>query len=151
MRHLFALLIALCVAVAANATVYDKVVVHLNDGSAGETALGENLKMKFVGDDMVVTGTDADVTVARENIKSFEHKAGNSVEGIATEGGCRYTGDALEFSGLADGTAIVICDAAGKTVRSMTASGDCRVSLGDLPAGVYVVAAGRNSFKIFIR
>ena len=45
----------------------------------------------------------------------------------------------------------MICDAAGKTVRSMTASGDCRVSLGDLPAGVYVVAAGRNSFKIFIR
>lgn len=151
MKHFFAALCALVISGSAAAAGYDMVVVHLNDGSKVDIALGENLKMKFTDNDLVVTGADADVTVPRSNIQYFMHESANAVSDVTADQTVRYTGDALEISGLAEGTALSVVDAAGQVVRSLTVNGDCQVSLGELPSGVYVVSYGKNSFKIFIK
>lgn len=151
MKKLLMSLCALCVATSAMASVYDKLIIIQKGGEKVEIGLGESLRMNFTETDLVVSGSNADVTIARSNIRALRHQVYTGVEGVSAEGEFRYTGGALEFTGLADGTEVVVCDASGKVVLSRIASGDCSVSLGDLPAGVYVIAAGKTTYKIVIR
>lgn len=150
MRKFLATLIALCAVTGAHAA-YTCVVVHFNDGGKAEITLTEKLKMNFTKTDLVVTGSDTDVTVARTNIKYFEHKDYSGVNGVETRDSHRFTGDAIEFFNLRAGTRVSVFDAAGNAVLSSNESGDCRISLQGLAAGVYVVVAGNNSFKILIK
>lgn len=150
MKKLIMAILALCAATAAQAA-YNSVVVHFNDGGKAEIALSESLKMNFTATDLVVTGSDADVTVPRTNIKYFEHSEGTGINDVDALDGHRFTGDAIDFFNLPDGSRVAVFDAAGNCVVSSIESGNCHISLSGLATGVYVVTAGNNSFKILIK
>lgn len=136
---------------AGQSAVYDQVTINLNDGGKVEIRLGEELRMHFTDTDLVVTGTGSDVTVGRENIKDFRHSKSSGIAETVAPDGFRYVDGSLEFNNLPQGTRVIVCDTAGKVIRNVEASGQCVVSLSDLPKGVYVVKAGASSFKILIK
>lgn len=136
---------------AAQSAVYDQVTINLNDGGKVEIRLGDELRMHFTDTDLIVSGTGSDVTVARENIKDLRHSKSSGISETVAADGFRYADGSLEFNDLPAGTQVIVCDTAGKVMRTIEASGHCVVSLSDLPKGVYVVKAGASSFKILIK
>lgn len=150
------LLASTCSALAADYT--HSLIVHLTDGSEVEY-LFEDMPVAFVeGTDVriQVQASGMEVTYPMDDMVNMTIKREMvGVENIiAAEGRVKFgvNRESLDASGLMAGQHVVIYDATGalRAEGTCDADGVVSIAIGDFGPGVYIVNAGKNSFK-FIR
>lgn len=157
----FIIAIAAVLATATSASAFEylySVEVNKTDGTKVAYKFSQNPVVTVEGDDMKMTydgGTQSVLYPFAEVVNLTFSKTENSgVDNVGVDGTVSFavTRDALEATGLAEGTAVTIYDTAGamRAQGNADADGSLTLPLGSLGQGVYVVKAGNNSFK-FIR
>lgn len=145
-------MLALGIAGASGAG-YNCLKVSLQDGSHVNIFMSDDLRVRFTETHLVATGSNADVSVDRSSIFSFDHvydKSG-AVGDVLAEQTARFTGDTMQFDSLPEGSVITVFDTRGAAVMSQIASGSHELSLGSLPSGVYVITVNNMSYKVTVR
>lgn len=128
-----------------------------------EPVSGETVLMSSVGfllasdadDTFAVVCNDGRVISGARSV-SFRQVDPTGISAAASTEGARLTGGCvdgtLRLTGCAEGTQITVCDGGGRTVRSVTASdGGTTVDVSALPAGVYILRAGKAAVKFMKR
>ena len=151
MRKFLLCAIAACSAFITNAAGYDKLNVHLTDGTTMEVVLVSDLKLSFTDTELVAKGTNVELTVPRESIVKFVHTPNQAGIDVVTAGGMTLSGNTLSFDSLSAGSVVNVYTASGIQVRSLTAEGAVEIDLDGLTAGVYVVNVNGVSYKISVQ
>lgn len=145
----------LAAAIAANAEGYRTLSVNQTDGTKVEVTLSDNLSAYFEEGLFVVTGTDAEVTVDQSQIKSFTFLTTSAIGEVAAPGSPApvVAGGRVSVSGLAAGSQVSVCTAAGVVVASheLAEGGSVEVDMASFAAGVYVVNVNGVSYKVGLR
>lgn len=131
-------------------------VVTTKDGVKTTYLLSEKPQVRFEGKDLRVVSTKADVTYKISDILRFTYVRYSStgIDEITDDpAGVDYRDGELVISGIKAGAAVGVYAADGKMVRQLTVqhAGTFRLSLSQLPQGVYVVKADNVSYKIMKR
>lgn len=134
-------MLLVCGILMVRAEGYKVLRVHLNDGSKTEVILSNTLTVKFDNTHLIATDGDNSVSVERSSIVRLEHDTESGVEQI----------NALDFSGIAEGSEISVYNASGICVYQTIASGNFHLSLDDLAPGTYIVKVNRKSYKVAIK
>lgn len=150
MRKFLLIAIAAFISLSCMAA-FNTVTIHLKDGSKVDITMTEGLALTFEGDNLVATGSGADVAVEKNSIAKITHTNVAGVEGITAAGEFILEGDKLHFGNLPDGSNIAVYDLSGIAVRQAQASGSFTLPLQGLAKGVYIVSVNSSSYKISIK
>lgn len=154
MRKILLLLLLVFGAHHASAEGYNCLKVNLSDGSTVTIVMSDDLKVSFTDENLVATGTFADVQIAKNDIDTFEHiyDEASSISD-ATVGGTTMSrqGNSLNFSNLPANTTLHVFDTAGREVMTGNAVGDYELSLDGLTPAIYIVVVNNQSYKVVIR
>lgn len=130
------------------------VIVNKTDGTKVEYQFADKPVATLEGDNMKMTCGGESVLYPFASIENLTFDKRSGVDGVTVDGNVAFglTREALEASGLQEGTLVNIYDVSGALRASGAAGvdGSVSVSLDGLGSGVYVVKAGNNSFK-FVR
>lgn len=152
MRKFFLCAYVVCSSLLSSAIGYEKLNVHLTDGSIMEVVLVSNLKISFSETELVANGTNVELTVPRESIVKLVHTPNQADIDVVTSGEeMTLRGNTLSFDSLPVGTVIDIYSAAGVKVRSLKAEGETVIELDGLTTGVYIVRVNNMSYKISVK
>lgn len=134
----------------AQATVYNTVIVNLNDGSQTSIFITEDLKLSFTDTQLVATGSTEDIAIDRSQIVHFEHAYDETgaVDAINGASGMAFNGNSMTFSNLPQGSMIRVFTTAGILVSEQPAAGEYTLSLDGLAPGNYIVSVNNMSYKI---
>lgn len=137
-------------------------VVTETDGTTSQFALTDAPVITFNGDQLVVTCAGDELSLALSSVKDYHFYKEEVVTDIDdalaepnTDGETKPTiafGEA-KFSGLKEGTLIVVYSIEGRAVATVTAGngGNATIDLRSLPWGVYILRTPSNSYKIYNR
>ncbi len=152
MRKFLLYALMLCSALVSGAAGYNKLNIHLVDGSKMEVVLVSDLMLSFTETDLVATGSNVELTVPRESIVKFVHTPtqGAGIAEVPSDG-MTLQGNTLRFNSLPAGSVVNIFTLAGVQVRSLTAEGAVEIDLNGLSAGIYIVTVNEVSYKISVQ
>ena len=140
MRHLFVMMLSFIVSINAMAD-NTNVVVERTDGNQTTFAFADRpvvtFKTEQLTEYMVITTSKEEVSYPMSSVKRFVF------EGTATG-----ISDLVIESKDAFTQGVEIYDMSGKLVRRSDGTGTVSVSTENLPAGVYVIKSGSETFKI---
>ena len=155
MKKLILSLLAV-VALAFYATASDfYMIVHLKDESTVNFAFANKPSATFEGNEMVITDQSDPENPSRFIISDVVKMTVSDEPGLKVAG---LNAEALTFSlhsgvlrgsGFEEGTLVRIFSAEGTVVESAAVSSDGTVEIGiaNMPKGIYLVSAGKTSFK----
>ena len=147
----FALLFVVSLAFAASQPPV--LVITTKDQVQHEFRLSDKAQVTFEGSSLVVTAPNLSSTYPLSDVLRFNYKDVDP-SGIDTihdnDAQIDYENGTLILTHLKRNAIVGIYDAAGKLVRQMKAgrAGTYRLSIEQLPFGVYIVKAGTTTFKI---
>lgn len=138
---------------ATAADGYRSITITLNNGQHTVVDMTDNLSASFTTENLVVTGTTADLEIPRAQLKSFTFGTESTgVSSISVEESQPLLGsDKISFNNLPDNTPVVVFNAAGQTLYSATVSGNYEISLSNLPKGVVIINVSGNSYKLILK
>lgn len=147
----FALLFVVTLAFAASQPPV--LVITTKDQVQHEFRLSDKAQVTFEGSSLVVTAPNLSSTYPLTDVLRFNYKdvAPSGIETLRDDDAqIDYENGTLVLTHLKRNATVGIYDAAGKLVRQLKAgrAGTYRISLEQLPLGVYVVKAGTTTFKI---
>lgn len=150
MKHFYTAVAMLAMSLCASAEDYYSVAVHLTDGTQVKIDLSDKLSAMFNDENFVITGGDADVTVPREQIKSFKFSTDKSaVDAINADAVTPVlSGNLMAFSDLPEGSDIAVFDMSGKLLFSAVAGGSYTLDLSTLAASPVIVKVNNVAYKI---
>jgi len=128
-------------------------VITTKDQVQHEYQLSDKAQVTFEGKSLVVTAPGVSTAYPLADVLRFNYKdmAPSGIDTVRDEAPViDYQNGMLVLTHLKRDATVSIYDAAGKLVRQLKASrnGTHRISLEQLPLGVYVVKAGTTTFKI---
>lgn len=137
----------------AQSEAENAVFVEKNDGSKVSFLFDSKPEMTFSGADVVLAAAGEEVQYAMADVKQVYFAYQNPTSVGKVEGrnvAFRISGDALVADGLEAGTAVSVYSASGSLVAGAKAdaAGHAEVSLASAQKGVYLVKAGKVSYKI---
>ena len=148
-KILFLLLVFFALRVSAGVDNIS-LVVELRDGSHANFLLADKPKITFTVEQMSIVSENLSMEFERSNVKKY-HFASDASTGICdtpAESTAVVENNTLIISGVADGTAITICNVNGAIVKQTTAvAGSCTLTLSDLANGFYLVRNNNTAFK----
>lgn len=147
----FALLFVVTLAFAASQPPV--LVITTKDQVQHEFRLSDKAQVTFEGSSLVVTAPNLSSTYPLTDVLRFNYKdvAPSGIETLRDDDAqIDYENGTLVLTHLKRDATVGIYDAAGKLVRQLKAgrAGTYRISLEQLPLGVYIVKAGTTTFKI---
>ena len=150
------LLLFLMIVFAFMAKADDRVLqVWQADGLIINFNLNEEPKTTYVDGNLVITTTKTTITYPLEKVKKYTYAA--TATGISTAQAMNATisknGETLTFTGLANGTEIMLYNATGLLLRSIDSGEKSKItiSVSDLPIGVYFVKVNGVTYKMMKR
>lgn len=128
-------------------------VITTKDQVQHEYQLSDKAQVTFEGKSLVVTAPNLSSTYPLTDVLRFNYKdvAPSGIETLRDDDAqIDYENGTLILTHLKRDATVGIYDAAGKLVRQLKAgrAGTYRISLEQLPLGVYIVKAGTTTFKI---
>ena len=150
-KILLSLTLALVSSLTASATDF---YLWLNAASGDETswAVSGLQKITFSGTNVVITTTDgSSSTYAMSDVSKLHFETSpTAINDVQAGQAVRFDGTALQVS-ASEGTRVDVFTATGTLAGRATVDGTGRVSLSNLPSGVYMVKIGNNTTKILKR
>ena len=152
-RLLLLLLLLTAMSVGMYADQLETLVVTLKDGSQTTFFLKDKPQVTFEGTDLKVTSDVGDAAFALADVLRFtyEKKDPSGInETVVDPTGVAFQDDVLVISQLKANAVVAIYALDGKLLRQLKAhrSGTYRISLSELPAGLYLVKADNVTCKI---
>ncbi len=131
-------------------------IVQTKNGSETAFFLKDKPQVKFEGANLKVTSSAGDVTFALSDVLRFTYAKKDPTginETIDEKAGIKVQDDVLVISQLKAGSIVDVYSLDGKLVRQLNAhrSGTYRLSLTELPQGLYLVKADNVTYKIMKR
>jgi len=129
------------------------IIIKTLDGATMEYLIDKDTKVKIVGRNLTITTEGMELSYELESMSQIRYGKMLIPDAIhdmtmPNERPFVWNNNNLYFSGLRDNTPINIYTIDGKLVRSERFSGEARVSLDNLPAGVYIVKMNSETYKI---
>lgn len=156
MKKIFLALAAVAMSFAAQAVEYDySVFVNQKNGENVEYKFEDEPVASFDGENLVMNVIEQHISYPMADIVNLTIGKTEKESGVAdvkADMTVFVSRDAVTIAGLEEGETVAVYDMAGMAVvgGKTDAAGNFSASLSELPKGVYIVKAGKNSFK-FIR
>ena len=131
----------------------ETLIIQMKNGSENTFFLKDKPKVTFEGVNLKVSATTGDVSFALADVQRFTY-AKKSTTGISEQvenpTGVAFEGDVLVISQLKANATANIYALDGKLIRQLKPqrSGTFRISLSELPSGLYLVKADNVTYKI---
>ncbi len=154
MRKVFSLVTFLLSCTSLFARDAQNLVIWMRSGERVVYALEEEPVTKFIGTDLVLSTRNLTVNYPLSALQRYTYELNaTSVAGVDADRRVVVSkdGDVLSFSNLASGTDVSVYSSAGSLLTSIKAGGRTVVSLGDYPAGVYVIKVKDVTYKLMKR
>lgn len=138
----------------SSAQSYRSVAVNLNDGSNVEINLSDNLSATFSEDALILSNGDQEVSVPRNNIKSFTFSKDpySGISEIESEKNSpTLIGANMVFDCLPENSKITVYDLAGVVLKEDIASGFYSIDLSEFTSGPVIVKVNGISYKIAVK
>ncbi len=147
------LLMLLALPIAMLADSQNTLVVKLKNGAETTFFLKDKPNVTFEGTDLKVVSNKETVTFALSDVLRFTYvkkDASGIDETVVDPTEVSFEGGVLVISQLKQGASVDIYSLDGKLVRQLKAyrSGTYRLSLSELPTGLYLVKADNITYKI---
>ena len=147
------LLMLLALPIGMLADSQNTLVVKLKNGAETTFFLKDKPNVTFEGTDLKVVSNKETVTFALSDVLRFTYvkkDASGIDETVVDPTEVSYDGSVLVISQLKQGASVDIYSLDGKLVRQLKAhhSGTYRLSLSELPTGLYLVKADNITYKI---
>lgn len=131
----------------------ETLIILMKNGSENAFFLKDKPKVTFEGTSLKVSAATGDVSFALADVMRFTY-AKKSTSGINEQvenpTGVSFEGDVLVISQLKANTTASIYALDGKLIRQLKPqrAGTYRISLSELPSGLYLVKADNVTYKI---
>ena len=147
------LLMLLALPIGMLADSQNTLMVKLKNGAETTFFLKDKPNVTFEGTDLKVVSNKETVTFALSDVLRFTYvkkDASGIDETVVDPTEVSYDGGVLVISQLKQGVSVDIYSLDGKLVRQLKAyrSGTYRLSLSELPTGLYLVKADNITYKI---
>ena len=147
------LLMLLALPIGMLADSQNTLVVKLKNGAETTFFLKDKPNVTFEGTDLKVVSNKETVTFALSDVLRFEYAKKDPTginETVIDPTDVRFQDGVLVISKLKAGASVCIYALDGKLLRQLTAhrSGTYRLSLSELPTGLYLVKADNVTYKI---
>lgn len=130
-------------------------VIWQKDGSKAYYSLDELPKTTFTLDDLVITTNTGTINFPLQSILRYTYEEGTmGIDNVTNQSiSVIHRGNDIIVTGLPKDISIAVYDVEGKMLVSRKSDGSLRqmLSLGNLPAGVYVIKAGTVNYKFMKR
>jgi hypothetical protein len=152
-RLLFLSLLLTCTVGAYSDDQVSTLIVTTKSGAETSFFLKDKPQVKFEGTDLKVTSSAGDATFALADVLRFTYamrEASGISETLDPETGITFKDNMLVISQVKQDSFVGVYSLDGKLVRQFTLqhSGTFRLSLSELPSGLYLVKAGNTTYKI---
>lgn len=153
LRFIFTSLLAAMSSTLHAADEVETLIILMKNGSENAFFLKDNPKVTFEGTSLKVSAATGDVSFALVDVMRFTY-AKKSTSGISEQvenpTGVSFEGDVLVISQLKANTTASIYALDGKLIRQLKPqrAGTYRISLSELPSGLYLVKADNVTYKI---
>jgi hypothetical protein len=141
-----ALLTLTCI--AANAEK-NTIVVNLASGDNTQIYLDDDIVAKFTTDDMVFQSSRTNVSISRDEIKSFDFIETSGVTELETSDlKMEITASGINFYNLPENSTVQVYTTAGVQVFSATGNGELSVPGEKLTGGINLVRVNGTTYKV---
>ena len=153
LRFIFTSLLAAMSSTLHAADEVETLIILMKNGSENAFFLKDKPKVTFEGTSLKVSAATGDVSFALADVMRFTY-AKKSTSGISEQvenpTGVSFEGDVLVNSQLKANTTASIYALDGKLIRQLKPqrAGTYRISLSELPSGLYLVKADNVTYKI---
>ncbi len=153
LRFIFTSLLAAMSSTLHAADEVETLIILMKNGSENAFFLKDKPKVTFEGTSLKVSAATGDVSFALADVMRFTY-AKKSTSGISEQvenpTGVSFEGDVLVISQLKANTTASIYALDGKLIRQLKPqrAGTYRISLSELPSGLYLVKADNVTYKI---
>lgn len=153
LRFVFTSLLAAMSSTLHAADEVETLIILMKNGSENAFFLKDKPKVTFEGTSLKVIAATGDVSFALADVMRFTY-AKKSTSGINEQvenpTGVSFEGDVLVISQLKANTTASIYALDGKLIRQLKPqrAGTYRISLSELPSGLYLVKADNVTYKI---
>lgn len=153
LRFIFTSLLAAMSSTLHAADEVETLIILMKNGSENAFFLKDKPKVTFEGTSLKVSAATGDVSFALADVMRFTY-AKKSTSGISEQvenpTGVSFEGDVLVISQLKANTTASIYALDGKLIRQLKPqrAGTYRISLSELPTGLYLVKADNVTYKI---
>lgn len=153
LRFIFTSLLAAMSSTLHAADEVETLIILMKNGSENAFLLKDKPKVTFEGTSLKVSAATGDVSFALADVMRFTY-AKKSTSGISEQvenpTGVSFEGDVLVISQLKANTTASIYALDGKLIRQLKPqrAGTYRISLSELPSGLYLVKADNVTYKI---
>ena len=153
LRFIFTSLLAAMSSTLHAADEVETLIILMKNGSENAFFLKDKPKVTFEGTSLKVSAATGDVSFALADVMRFTY-AKKSTSGISEQvenpTGVSFEGDVLVISQLEANTTASIYALDGKLIRQLKPqrAGTYRISLSELPSGLYLVKADNVTYKI---
>lgn len=126
--------------------------IWLSDGQTVSIKLNEEPVTTYSDGQLIIKTTKTTITYPLEQVKKYTYT--HLADGVSTLPSMKISfsvnGETLFFNGLNPDTRIAVYSASGQLVRSLNAGQqkNVKVSVSNLPTGVYVVKVNGATYKI---
>lgn len=154
MKKVLVLLLAVFASfqLAQAAYTNDDLIIETKDGNTVAYHLSTRPVVTFELTDLVLTSTDVKVQYPVTDVKELRFADGTTAINETKVGDITFSvsGDMISANGLENGSNLEVYSIDGKEIAkaSVDATGKAQVNISDLGQGVYVVKAGKKSYKI---
>lgn len=154
MKKVLVLLLAVFASfqLAQAAYTNDDLIIETKDGNTVAYHLNTRPVVTFELTDLVLTSTDVKVQYPVADVKELRFADGTTAINDTKVGDITFSvsGDMISANGLENGSNLEVYSIDGKEIAkaSVDATGKAQVNISDLGQGVYVVKAGKKSYKI---
>ena len=153
LRFIFTSLLAAMSSTLHAADEVETLIILMKNGSENAFFLKDKPKVTFEGTSLKVSAATGDVSFALADVMRFTY-AKKSTSGISEQvenpTGVSFEGDVIVISQLKANTTASIYALDGKLIRQLKPqrAGTYRISLSELPSGLYLVKADNVTYKI---
>ena len=154
-KIVFTIAVLLALLVGSQTVRAQRLIIWQKDGSKVSFNLDEQPKTTFTADNLVITTATSTLNYPLEKIQRYTYEGGTlSVHDVKTEGVViSHEGDNIIVKGLAIGKTVAVYRMDGTQPLTKRSDNSNRVmlSLGSLPAGVYMIKVNEITYKFLKR
>lgn len=149
MRKLLLSLAALLTAATMWGTSFNRLSVHLVDGSTVDVVMTNELTLRFDQTNLIITGSESDMTIPKAEVVKFNHSFQSGVGNVAADPeAIKVEGDRILFDNLPEGTVLRVFALNGANLLTREISSGYTLLLDQFEAGIYIVNVNGVSYKI---